>query len=230
MPELPGSPIPGKELLHQVCRQGDSQALARLLARDACYEMSDDLIGDVMVTAVKYKQPVLLEYLLSRYSGPLDRYPAWLGYVHTAIFEEQAGLDMYKLLTARWPNLPADAKVGARSDGDPLAWVAFANDLEFARYLIDHGANVPKAGAFFINVLLCIEPLNADMARSREVNRLPRSILLKLGLLDDPMTKHPTLSNKTDYTAMIELLKGHGAESRAEWYDYQRSYFHQAKE
>lgn len=119
MPELPGSPVPGTELLHQACRQGNVEVLARFLARDAYHDISDDFIGDLMVTAIRHKQPVLLEYLLSRYSGPLDRYPPWLGYVHTAIFEVQAGLDMYKILAARWPDLPVNAKMGTTSDGKP---------------------------------------------------------------------------------------------------------------
>ncbi|KAG8630518.1 hypothetical protein KVT40_002137 [Elsinoe batatas] len=205
--ELPAFNIPWNERVLLACSKGNVNSLRYLLDQPGKIAVDDNLLLKMMITSVTSKQKDALSYLASRHPGLVDEKPWLLRSVHDAIFQHHAGLDMYKVLAARYPTMPKGWLGNDRCDA--LATVSLENDVPFAKLLIGRGASADKARIIGIPILLILTHMEA--ANLRNVDDLPDPFLQQTGWVKDTANDKCDSAVETDRTAMIRLLRKHGA-------------------
>ncbi|KAF4555648.1 Hypothetical protein D9617_2g056110 [Elsinoe fawcettii] len=110
--------------------------------------------------------------------------------VHEAIFRHHAGLDVYKVLVFRSPDIPGSWL--ANDNCDALATVALENDVPFARFLLHRGANARNAHVIGIPILIVLTRM--ETRNIRKVEQLPEPMLQQTGWVK--ATEEEKLSEK----------------------------------
>ncbi|KAF2222759.1 hypothetical protein BDZ85DRAFT_131683 [Elsinoe ampelina] len=205
--ELPAFNIPWNERVLLACSKGNVNSLRYLLDQSGKIAVDDNLLRKMMITSVASKQKDALSYLSSRHPGLVDEKPWLLRPVHDAIFQHHAGLDMYKVLVARYPTMPIEWLNNDRCDA--LATVSLENDVPFAKFLIGRGASAQKARIIGIPILIILTQMEA--VNIRNVDELPDPLLQQTGWMKDAANDKCDSAVETDRTAMIRLLRKHGA-------------------
>ncbi|KAF2222757.1 hypothetical protein BDZ85DRAFT_282800 [Elsinoe ampelina] len=131
--------------LMRACRAGQIDDVVAILEKQLDDDAEDDnyrLLQDLLYSAARGGQVDMLEWLLDEHPEyPKREYD--LTPLHYAIFSDnQNAFQVYKALIRRFPALK-EWDLGHM--GDPLGVVAVSNDVPFATFLLENGADATRA-------------------------------------------------------------------------------------
>ncbi|KAF2153669.1 hypothetical protein K461DRAFT_311756 [Myriangium duriaei CBS 260.36] len=198
-----------KDRIVQACKEGDLNVVGVLLKErdDQLYPKDDKFAALLLTNAVASKNAEFLSWLIGEFPA-FPQVSCNMDSVHDAMCAYKTGLDIYKVMIRHFPYL-TEWDYGL--SGDHLGIAAENNDLEFARYLIDHGAEARVANIGWRPVIPMLEH-GIKRAREKSDQSISDKVRNMIGREGPPPPGEP------DRREMIRLLKVHGAPSNAKDY------------